>query len=78
MKSWITDNAQTIKWLVGIVARGIAWILVAKFGLDAAESGVTATGIAEGVAAVVIGVVSTYSSVKGRKTLKAEPPKVKL
>ena len=75
VKAWLTDNKQVIAWLTGILARGIAWILAAKLGMDATESGTTATGVAEAVTALVLAGVSIYSSVKGRKKLQAEPPK---
>lgn len=75
MKAWITDNKQTIAWLTAIVGRGIAWILAAKLGLDATESGATGLGIAEALGALVLGGVSIYTSLKGRKKLLATEPK---
>jgi len=75
MKTWMNDNKQVMKWLVAALARGIAFILVAWLGMSAKESGVTAQGIAEAVGALVVAGVSIYTSYKGRKTLKAEPPK---
>jgi len=32
------DVKQVIAWLVPILARGIAWILAAKLGIEAAEA----------------------------------------
>ena len=70
------EKKQLILWLAGIAARGIAWILAAKFGFEAAQSTELGTGIAEALAALAIAGVSIYTSVKGRKALlAAEPPK---
>lgn len=71
------DKKQLMAWLIPIVARGIAWILAAKFGMDAIESGVTATGIAEAAGMLALAGVSIYTSVKGRKKLLATEPPVK-
>ena len=69
------DNKTVILWVVGIVVRGIAWILAAKLGLDAVESKTLAAQVGEGLGALLIAAVSIYSSVKGRKVLlNTEPP----
>ncbi len=75
MKAWITNNKRTVAWLTAALARGIAWVLVAKLGLDATESGATAQGVSEAVIALIVAGVSIYSSVQGRKRLKAEDPR---
>ena len=75
MKAWITDHKQVVGWVVAALARGIAFILATWLGMSAAESGLTAQGIAEAVGALVVAGVSIYTSCKGRKALKAEPPK---
>lgn len=70
------DNKQIILWVVGIVVRGIAWILAAKLGLDATESQTLAGQVGQGLGALLIAAVAIYSSVKGRKTLlNTTPPK---
>jgi len=72
------DKALVVRWVAGIVARGIAWVLAAKFGLDAATSQADAQSVAEALAALALVAVSVYSSIKGRKALlAAEPPLVK-
>jgi len=63
------DNKQVITWIAAAAARGIAWVLAAKLGLDATQSTSLATTIAEAAAALVIAGISIYTSVKGRKTL---------
>ena len=68
------NKTQLLKWLVPIVARGLAWILAAKFGMDAAAAKLDATSAAEALGALVLVGVSVYTSVKGRKKLLATPP----
>lgn len=70
------DKKQVIRWLVTIIARGLAWILAAKLGLEAAQAQNEATAAAEAVGALILVAISVYSSVKGRKKLLAsEPPR---
>ncbi|HUT60116.1 MAG TPA: hypothetical protein VNA25_19895 [Phycisphaerae bacterium] len=69
------DKATAIKWIVGIVVRGIAWVLAARLGFAAAESASYAEGIGQALGALALVGVSMYTSVKGRKKLKAEVPK---
>jgi len=72
------DKQQVAAWIAGIAARGIAWILAAKLGMNAAESDSAGLAIAQAVAALVLTGISIYSSVKGRKTLAAaDPPEKK-
>jgi len=68
------DHKQLIAWLVPVVARGVAWILAAKLGFEAAESQDLATQIGSAVGALALVAVSIYTSVKGRKKLLATPP----
>lgn len=67
------DKRTLIRWLVGIVARGLAWVFAAKLGMDAAQSQVDATTAAEALAALALVGISVYTSVKGRKALAAKP-----
>jgi hypothetical protein len=72
------DKALVVKWLAGIVARGVAWILAAKFGMDAATSQADAQSVAEALAALALVAASVYSSIKGRRALlTTEPPLIK-
>jgi hypothetical protein len=69
------DAKMIVGWIVGIAARGIAWVFAAKLGQDAASSQVNAQAAAEALGALVLVAVSVYSSLKGRKTLlNADPP----
>ena len=64
------DHEQVIKWLVPIVARGLAWIFASWLGLAAAESGDLATKAAGGLGALALVGVSIYTSIKGRRKLE--------
>lgn len=69
------DKKQLIKWVIPIIARGIAWIGASWLALEASESESLGITIAEAIGAIVLVVASTYTSVKGRKTLlKTKPP----
>lgn len=68
------NHKQLIGWVVAAVARGIAWVLAAKLGLDAAQAQGEAQAIAEALAALALAGISIYSSVKGRRRLAAESP----
>ena len=70
------DNKQTILWLAGIVARGLAWVLAAKFGMEAVEAGTVAESIGAALGALTLAGISIYTSVKGRKTLLAKEPPI--
>jgi len=68
------DNKVLIAWVIGLVTRGIAWVLAAKLGMDSLESQSLAGQAANGIGAILLVAISVYSSVKGRKTLLATPP----
>jgi hypothetical protein len=68
------DNAKVIQWIATAAARGIAWFLAGKLGLEAAQSNELGTALAEALGALVIVSVSIYTSVKARKVLLATPP----
>ena len=69
------DIKQTVLWLVPIVARGAAWMLAAKLGVDATEAESLGGGLAEALGALALVSVSIWTSLKGRKKLLlAEPP----
>ena len=68
------DAKQVLRWLVPILARGLAWILAAKLGVEAAEADSLGVQSAEAIAAVVLVAMSLWTSVKGRqKLLYADP-----
>ena len=71
---WKMDMKQVIAWLIPVMARGIAWILAAKLGLDAVEGKAIAGEVANWIGAGVLLAVSIYTSVKGRKRLLNTPP----
>jgi hypothetical protein len=66
-----------VKWIAGLVARGVMWVLAAKMGYDVSQTEqVTVVTALEGLGALVLVVVSAYSSLKGRQILlTTEPPK---
>ena len=69
------DKKQTIQWVVTAVLRLVAGYIAIKFGKDLVDEQ-TWTTLGEGLACVVIVVLSIFTSVKARKTLLAqEPPK---
>lgn len=65
---------ELIKWLTGILARGLAWFFAVKLGLAAAEAHSAAQSAAEALAAVALAAISIQSSIKSRKTLLNQPP----
>jgi hypothetical protein len=71
------DKATVVKWTVGIVVRGVAWILAAKFGVDAVQSQDLAAQIGQALVALVLVGIAVYSSIKGRNTLlETAPPAI--
>ena len=68
------DAKQLVAWLVPILARGIAWILAAKLGMEAAEAQDLATQAGAGLGALVLVGISIWTSVKGRKKLLLTDP----
>ena len=68
------DKKQLILWLAGIVARGVAWILAAKLGMEASEASSTGTAVGEALGALAIASVSIWYSVRDRKKILATPP----
>lgn len=76
IRMWIMDKKMVIKWLVPVVARGIAWFLAVKLGMEAVESEAVSTQIGDALGALALAGVSIYTSVSGRKKLlEAKPPK---
>ncbi|HUS91426.1 MAG TPA: hypothetical protein VM695_06220 [Phycisphaerae bacterium] len=69
------DRKKIIEWITAAVARGVAWVLAAKLGLDATEAEGHGATIAGAVVGLVVVGISIYSSIKGRKRLlEAQPP----
>lgn len=66
------DKKQLIRWFVPIVARGLAWFLAVKLGLEAAQADSEALAAAEALGALALVAVSVYTSVKGRKKLLSQ------
>lgn len=72
---WVMDYRQAVSWLVPILARGVAWVLAVRLGMEAAQAQDVATQAASAIGALVLVGVSIYTSVKGRqKLLNTEPP----
>jgi hypothetical protein len=76
-KAWIVDNTRVIQWIAAAAARGIAWFLAGKLGIEAAQSNELGTALAEALAALVVAGIAIYTSVKGRGKLLATPPPTK-
>ena len=69
------DKKQVIVWAVWAIGRGLAWVLAAKFGMDATEAQGQGAAAANALGAVALVVLSLVSSIKGRKAILAtEPP----
>jgi hypothetical protein len=63
------NKKQLIKWIIPVIGRGIAWIAAAWLSVEAAESEKLGVTIAEALGAIVLVVLSSYTSIKGRKKL---------
>jgi hypothetical protein len=63
------ERATIIKWIAAAVARGIAWFLAGKLGLEAAQSDQLGSAAAEALAALAVAGIAIYTSVKGRGRL---------
>lgn len=74
-KAWIVDKKKLMQWVITAAARGIAWFLAVKLGVESVQAGHLGTSVAEALGALVLAGLSIYSSIKGRrKLLEAEPP----
>jgi len=73
MKMWLIDRKQAIQWITAAVARGIAGALAGWLGLSAAKSEDLGTTAAEALGALVMVIISIYTSYKGRKMLSSAP-----
>ena len=69
------EKKVVIKWLAGIVARGVAWFFAVKLGMEAAEASTAAAALMEGLLAAALAGLSVWTSVKGRRTLEKAPAK---
>ncbi len=68
-------DARTFQWLASALARGIAWVLVGKLGIEAAVADGLAARAAPALIALALVGVSLISSVRSRrKLLDADPP----
>ena len=68
------EKSTVIKWAAAAIARGIAWFLAGKLGMDAAQSSELGLGIAEALASLVVAGAAIYSSVKDRGNILNTPP----
>ena len=73
-RMWLVDKAQTIRWLVTSGLRLVAGYVAIKFGADAVTDG-TWAAVGDGLIAVIVGGMSIWSSIAGRKKLLATEPK---
>lgn len=68
------DKKTVMKWVIGALARGLAYVFAAGLGLAASEAEGPATAAAEAIAALVLVGISLYSSARGRQKLQTEEP----
>ena len=72
------DKAQTMKWIVAALTRGIAFALAGWLGMSASTSQSTGGMIANAIGGLVLAGISIYTSTKGRKKILAtKPPRKK-
>ena len=70
------DKQTVLKWVIAAVARGIAWLLAAKLGMEAAQAEDLASQSAGMLVALAVIGITVYTSTRGRKKLlTATPPK---
>jgi len=67
------NKRQIIQWIAAAGARGIAWFLAGKLGLEAARSDELGMALAEALAALAVSCIAIYTSVKGRRKLLETP-----
>ena len=67
------DNRQIIQWIAAAAARGFAWFLAGKLGIEAARSDELGTALAEALAALAVSCIAIYTSIKGRRKLLETP-----
>jgi hypothetical protein len=63
------DRKELIRWLSGILARGLAWFFAVKLGIEASQAGTWAESAAEAIGSLVLVGVSIYTSISGRRKL---------
>ena len=68
------DKQTLLKWIVAAIARGIAWLLAAKLGMEAAQAEDLASQAAGLLVALAVVGLTVYTSTRGRKKLLATPP----
>lgn len=67
-------NKQLLAWIVFALARGVAWFLVAKLGMDAKAADSLAGEIANAAGALAVAGFTVWTSIHGRKTILATMP----
>jgi len=72
------DAKRIIRWLIPVVARGIAWVLAAKLGWEATRAQSEAETAANALGALALLALSIYTSIKGRQKLLLEKPPKKI
>ena len=68
------DAKQWVAWLMPVLVRGLAWILAAKLGMEAAEADDLATQAGTALGALALIGVSIWTSLAGRKKLLLTDP----
>ena len=68
------DAKQWVAWLLPVLVRGLAWILAAKLGMEAAEAEDLATQAGAALGAFTLIGVSIWTSLRGRKKLLLTDP----
>jgi len=72
------STKQILTWLVPVLARGIAWALAVRLGIESVQAEDLGLQIATAIGTLVLSGVSVYTSIKGRqKILQQEPPLMK-
>lgn len=68
------DSKTIITMLVGIIIRGLVWLLAGKLGMEAEQAKALAGQLGYGIGAAILVGLSIWQSYQGRKKLLLTPP----
>lgn len=68
------SRKTAIAWFVRIVAHGLAWVLAAKLGQDAAAADANAAAAAQALGSLLLVAASAWDSYRHRQKLLQAPP----